>query len=113
MQKGTVIKSTGSWYNVRLDDGNIIECRIRGRFRFRGLTDIRLTNPVAVGDIVTIDKNKDSAVIVAIDDRKNHIIRRSTNLSKEAHILASNIDQTLLIATINHPKTSTVFIDRL
>ncbi len=109
MKKGTVIKSTGSWYVVRFPDGDILDCRIRGKFR---LKDIRTTNPIAVGDLVTVDDSPDGNVITDIDQRRNYIIRKSTNLSKESHIIASNIDQALLIATINHPVTSLVFIDR-
>lgn len=109
MEKGTVIKSTGSWYMVRLEDGRLAECRIRGKFRLEG---IRTTNPVAVGDIVEVEEGQDGDVITRIEPRKNYIIRKSTNLSKESHILASNVDQALLIVTITHPVTSTVFIDR-
>ncbi|MDE7373960.1 MAG: ribosome small subunit-dependent GTPase A, partial [Odoribacter sp.] len=87
MERGTVIKSTGSWYVVRLDDGKQLECRIRGKFRMEG---IRTTNPVAVGDVVEVEESADGYVIAGITPRKNYIIRKSTNLSKEAHILASN-----------------------
>ena len=110
MEKGIVIKSTGSWYLVKRTNGEIIEARIRGKLRTKGL---RTTNPVAVGDIVSLEKNEDNIVITEIGERRNYIIRKSTNLSKEAHIIASNVDQTLLIATINHPVTSAVFIDRI
>ena len=110
MEKGIVIKSTGSWYLVKRTNGEIIEARIRGKLRTKGL---RTTNPVAVGDIVSLEKNEDNFVITEIGERRNYIIRKSTNLSKEAHIIASNVDQTLLIATINHPVTSAVFIDRI
>jgi ribosome biogenesis GTPase len=103
--RGLVIKSTGSSYIVRLDDGLDVECRIKGNFRIRG---IRSTNPVAVGDYVTIE----DAWITDVEDRRNYIIRKSTNLSKESHILAANIDQVALIVTVNHPVTSTTFIDR-
>lgn len=109
MEKGTVVKSTGSWYLVRLADGTTIECRIRGKFRLEG---IRTTNPLAVGDVVQVEAGNDGYVITGIEPRRNYIIRKSTNLSKEAHIIASNVDQALLIATISHPATSTVFIDR-
>ena len=109
MEKGTVIKSTGSWYSVRLANEQTVECRIRGKFRLEG---IRTTNPVAVGDWVKVEKNQDGYIIVGIEPRKNYIIRRSTNLSKESHIIAANIDQAILVVTVNHPKTSTVFIDR-
>ena len=108
--RGLVIKSTGSSYIVRLDDGLDAECHIKGNFRIRG---IRSTNPVAVGDFVEIQTLADGTNwITEIEDRKNYIIRRSTNLSKESHILAANIDQVALIVTINHPETSTIFIDR-
>lgn len=109
MAKGIVVKSTGSWYTVRLENGELAECRIRGRFRIEG---IRTTNPVAVGDVVTVEASNEGYVITGIDQRKNYIIRKSTNLSKESHIIASNVDQALLIVTVNHPVTSTVFIDR-
>lgn len=110
MEKGIVIKSTGSWYSVKRTNGETIEARIRGKLRTKGL---RTTNPVAVGDIVSLEKNEDNFVITEIEERRNYIIRKSTNLSKEAHIIASNVDQALLIATINHPVTSAVFIDRI
>lgn len=103
--RGLVIKSTGSSYIVRLDDGKDVECRIKGNFRIRG---IRSTNPIAVGDYVQIADEW----ITDVEERKNYIIRRSTNLSKESHILAANIDQVALIVTVNHPITSTTFIDR-
>ena len=110
MAKGLVIKSTGSSYLVRLDDGRDVECHVKGNFRIRG---IRSTNPVAVGDYVYIQILQDGTNwIEEIEDRKNYIIRRSTNLSKESHILAANIDQVALLVTINHPQTSTTFIDR-
>ncbi|GAB6120722.1 ribosome small subunit-dependent GTPase A [Dysgonomonas termitidis] len=107
---GLVIKNTGSWYLVRTDDGKNIECKIKGNFRLKG---IRSTNPIAVGDRVGIvENNEGTALITEIEDRKNYIIRRSSNLSKQSHILAANIDLCFLIVTINHPVTSTVFIDR-
>lgn len=109
MEKGVVVKSTGSWYIVRLENGILIECRIRGRFRIEG---IRTTNPVAVGDVVGVEENNEGWVIMVIEPRKNYIIRKATNLSKESHIIASNVDQALLVVTVNHPVTSTVFIDR-
>ena len=116
--KGLVVKSTGSSYIVRLDDGTNVECRIKGNFRIRG---IRSTNPVAVGDYVEVqrdnvpctkDKCQSTSWITEVCERRNYIIRRSTNLSKESHILAANIDQAALIVTVNHPVTSTTFIDR-
>ena len=107
---GLVIKNTGSWYVVKTDDGVEINCKIKGNFRLKG---IRTTNPIAVGDLVTILPNADgTAFITAIDTRKNYIIRRSSNLSKEAHIIAANVDQALLIVTLAHPITSTTFVDR-
>ena len=110
LNKGLVIKSTGSWYLVRTEDGQYIECKVKGNFRLKG---IRSTNPVSVGDRVTIvENNEGTAFITDIDDRKNYIIRRASNLSKQSHILATNIDLCFLIVTINHPVTSTVFIDR-
>lgn len=108
--KGTVIKSTGSWYTVELEDGSMVECRIRGKFR---LLDIKTTNPVAVGDSVGVEKEADGkGNIVSIEDRRNYIIRRSTNLSRQYHILAANIDQLFLVITIASPRTSNGFIDR-
>lgn len=109
MEKGIVIKSTGSWYTVRKEDCRYVECRIRGKFRTEG---IRTTNPLAVGDVVEIEETGDGYVICKIGERKNYIIRKSTNLSKESHIIAANIDLALIIATVNHPVTSPVFIDR-
>ncbi len=105
-----VIKSTGSAYGVLLSSGEMAECHVKGNFRIRG---IRSTNPVAVGDHVTVEQQADGTNwITTIDDRKNYIIRRSTNLSKESHILATNLDQAALIVTINHPITNLVFVDR-
>lgn len=111
MNKGLVIKSTGSWYNVRNDDGEIIACKIRGKFRIKG---IKTTNPLAVGDKVdySFDEKTGQGVIMAIEPRKNYIIRKSINLSRQAHILASNIDQALLLVTLASPKTYPEFIDR-
>ena len=109
MKEGLVIKSTGSWYTVKADDGEIYDCRIKGRFRMEG---IRTTNPISVGDIVQFDTEKDSSVIVKINDRKNYIIRKSTNLSKSSQIIAANIDHAFLIVTVNYPLTTTTFIDR-
>ena len=107
---GLVIKNTGSWYHVKTDDERIIECKIKGNFRLKG---IRSTNPIAVGDRVDIIiNNEGTAFITHIHERKNYIVRKSSNLSKQSHILATNLDQALLIVTINYPETSTVFIDR-
>ena len=110
MDKGLVIRNTGSWYLVKTDDGSEVECKIKGNFRLKG---IRSTNPVAVGDRVKIVRNQEgTAFITEIEDRKNYIIRRSSNLSKQSHIIASNLDQCMLIVTVNYPETSTTFIDR-
>ena len=104
--KGLVIKNTGSWYTVLTDDGQLLDCKVKGNFRIKG---IRSTNPVAVGDRVTVN---DECWITEIEDRKNYIIRKSINLSKQSHILAANVDQALLIVTVAKPETSTTFIDR-
>lgn len=108
---GLVIKNTGSWYTVRRDDDDsIINCKIKGNFRLKG---IRSTNPVAVGDGVDIIVNNEgTAFISAIDDRRNYVIRKASNLSKQSHILAANVDQAFLVITVNYPETSTTFIDR-
>src|SRR5690606_5455165 len=110
---GTVYKSTGSWYTVKTDLGSVYECRIKGKFRMKG---IKSTNPIAVGDIVdfeieTLD-NVTTGIIHHIHERKNYIIRKSVNLSKQTHIIASNIDQVFLLITLNNPPTLTSFIDR-
>ena len=139
--KGLVIKNTGSWYTVLTDDGQTVDCKIKGNFRLKG---IRSTNPVAVGDRVTISPagiqsasrvqgskaasqrskvqsptdvqrvagGSEVAFITGIEDRKNYIIRKSSNLSKQSHIIAANVDQAFLIVTVNYPETSTTFIDR-
>ena len=108
--RGLVIKNTGSWYTVRTEDGRDIESKIKGNFR---LKDIKSTNPVAVGDRVVIDINKEgTAFITEIEERKNYIIRRASNLSKQSHIIAANLDQAMLIVTVNYPITTTIFIDR-
>ena len=104
--KGLVIKNTGSWYTVLTDSGQLLDCKVKGNFRLKG---IRSTNPVAVGDRVTISEGN---WITEIEDRRNYIIRKSINLSKQSHILAANVDQALLIVTITKPQTSTTFIDR-
>ena len=109
MQTGVVIKSTGSWYIVRLEEGMNVECRMKGKFRMQG---IKTTNPVAVGDVVDVEVGTEGAVITGIHDRKNYIIRKATNLSKQVHIIAANVDVAMLVVTVNHPVTSTVFIDR-
>ena len=139
--KGLIIKNTGSWYTVLTDDGQTVDCKIKGNFRLKG---IRSTNPVAVGDRVTISPagvqsasrvqgskaasqrsrvqcptdvqrvagGSEVAFITGIEDRKNYIIRKSSNLSKQSHIIAANVDQAFLIVTVNYPETSTTFIDR-
>jgi len=108
--KGLVVKNTGSWYQVKTDSGELIDCKIKGQFR---LQEIRSTNPIAVGDFVEFDVNNEgTALIHTICDRKNYIVRRSSNLSKQSHILAANLDLVALIVTINYPETSTIFIDR-
>ena len=107
---GLVIKNTGSWYTVLTDDGQLFDCKVKGNFRLKG---IRSTNPVAVGDRVEIVSNPEgTAFITEIDDRRNYIIRKSINLSKQSHIIAANVDQALLVVTVNYPQTSTTFIDR-
>jgi ribosome biogenesis GTPase len=108
--KGLVVKNTGSRYLVKTDDGRWVDAQLKGHFR---LKNIRSTNPVSVGDRVTIEEGADSAAVIsAIEARKNYMIRRSSNLSKQSHILAANLDQVFLIATVNYPVTSTAFIDR-
>ena len=108
--KGLVIKNTGSWYTVRTDDGQLIESKVKGNFRLKG---IRSTNPIAVGDRVSLTLNSEgTAFITEIEDRRNYIIRKSINLSKQSHIIAANVDQALLLVTVTHPQTSTTFIDR-
>lgn len=111
MMEGTVTKSTGSWYTVRLQNGTFMECRLKGKFRLEG---IKHTNPIAVGDKVTIEQEPDkpTAVITALHERHNHIIRKSNNLSKQTQVLAANMDQALLIVTLFYPRTSSGFIDR-
>ncbi|OFY49031.1 MAG: ribosome small subunit-dependent GTPase A [Bacteroidetes bacterium GWF2_41_31] len=110
--RGLVLRSTGSWYTVLTDDGRRLECRLKGLFRIKG---IRTTNPIAVGDRVTIEllPNEDTGNIVHIEERKNHLIRKATNLSKATHIIAANIDQMVVIVSLVKPRTSTGFIDRL
>ncbi|WP_242130619.1 ribosome small subunit-dependent GTPase A [Aestuariivivens marinum] len=110
---GTVYKSTGSWYTVKTELGHVYECRIKGKFRIKG---IKSTNPIAVGDVVDfeLETNSDnvSGIIHKIHDRKNYIVRKAVNLSKQTHIIATNLDQVFLMITINNPPTLTSFIDR-
>ena len=117
--KGLVIKNTGSWYTVQTDDGQLLDCKVKGNFRLKG---IRSTNPVAVGDRVSLSAPQSNLspltsdpsplYISEIEDRRNYIIRKSINLSKQSHIIAANVDQAMLIVTVNRPQTSTTFIDR-
>lgn len=108
--KGLVIKNTGFWYTVLTENGDTVDCKVKGNFRLKG---IRSTNPVAVGDRVEVETLAEGANwITAIEDRKNYIIRRSINLSKQSHIIAANVDQAFLIVTVNYPETSLTFIDR-
>ena len=117
MKKGLVIKSTGSWFTVESENGELFECKIKGKFRIKG---IKSTNPIAVGDHVEFtvqnasldEKEKNVGLITAISERKNYIIRRSQNLSKQSHIIAANVDQAVLVVTLNFPVTTTTFIDR-
>ncbi|WP_426483738.1 ribosome small subunit-dependent GTPase A [Flavobacterium sp. 2] len=110
---GTVYKSTGSWYTVKSQNGDFVECRMKGKFRIKG---IKSTNPIAVGDIVDYELDETSDAITGtihtIHERKNYIVRKSVNLSKQIHIIASNIDQVFLLVTIDNPPTTTSFIDR-
>ncbi len=108
---GLVIRTTGSWYNVLVNSGDSFACRLRGNFRIRGN---KQTNPIAVGDHVTFQLLDDgTGMITAVADRHNCIIRRATKLSKQTHVIAANIDQLCLVATLGFPRTSTGFIDRL
>lgn len=108
--KGLVVKNTGSWYQIKTEDGRVVDAKLKGSFR---LKDIQSTNPISVGDWVFFDENKEgSALIYEIENRKNYIIRRSSNLSKQSHIIAANLDQAFLIVTVNYPITTPTFIDR-
>ena len=109
--RGRIVRNTGSWYTVKTDDGQLFECKVKGTFRLKG---IRSTNPVAVGDVVRITPSPDgqTALIDDIEDRRNYIIRKASNLSKQSHIIAANVDMAALVVTIAHPETSTTFIDR-
>ena len=107
--RGTVIKTTGSLYDVKSENGDLIECRLKGKFRTK---EIKSTNPVVVGDKVKLQQTDDNYMIVELFDRKNSIVRKSVNLSKQTHIIASNIDQVILMVTLINPITTTTFIDR-
>lgn len=110
MDAGLVLKTTGSHYRVKMPNGDIVDCTIRGKLRLKG---VKTTNPVTVGDFVQVElSDKNSGVITAVNDRKNYIIRKSTNLSRESHIIAANLDQAVLIVTIEFPETQLGFIDR-
>ena len=104
-----VIKSTGSWYLVKTDDGKLLKCRIKGKFRIQG---IKSTNPIVVGDRVIIKKENEDYLILKLNNRKNIVIRKSVNLAKQTHIIASNVDQVILMVTLKDPITTTGFIDR-
>ena len=107
--QGVVIKSTGSWYTVKTKDGVVRDCRIKGKFRIQG---IKSTNPVVVGDSVEVHEEGDHCMIVDLHERKNYIVRKSVNLSKQTHIIAANIDQAILVVTLQSPVTTRGFIDR-
>jgi ribosome biogenesis GTPase len=108
--KGLVVKNTGSCYQVKTEDGRLVDTKLKGNFR---LKDIKSTNPVSVGDFVLIEENLDDTVFIyEIEDRKNYVVRRSSNLSKQSHVIAANLDQAFLIVTVNYPITTPTFIDR-
>ena len=110
MEAGLVLKTTGSHYRVKMPNGDIVDCTIRGKLRLKG---VKTTNPVTVGDFVRVElSDKNSGVITSVNDRKNYIIRKSTNLSRESHIIAANLDQAVLVVTIEFPETQLGFIDR-
>lgn len=111
MKKGLVIRSTGSWYSISFEDGSRAECRLKGTFRVKGV-NTKNTNPIAVGDHVDVENENGDWVISHLHDRKNYIIRRSTKLSKQTHVLAANLDRAWVMATLHNPRTSTGFIDR-
>lgn len=108
--KGVVVRSTGSWYRVRSEEGNFYECTLRGKFRIKG---IKTTNPVSVGDHVHFSLDEDVGVISAIDDRRNYVLRKSVNLARRAHILCANIDQAIILFTLESPVTTLGYVDRL
>ena len=108
--KALVVKNTGSWYQLKTEDDRLIEAKLKGNFRLKG---IKSTNPVAVGDVVSVEESQGAtAFINEIEDRKNYMVRRASNLSKQSHVIAANLDQTFLIATVNYPVTTPTFIDR-
>ena len=107
--KGTVLKSTGSWYEVGFETGRVINCRMKGKIRLEGIKE---TNPVAVGDYVEVEKEGENGVIHAILPRRNHLLRQAVKKSSHSHILAANIDQAMLVVTLKQPRTSKGFIDR-
>jgi ribosome biogenesis GTPase len=109
MQKGVVVCATGSWYDVLSDEGAVCKCRIRGRMRLKG---VRSTNPIVVGDEVLFTADGEDFVIEELVPRRNYIIRRASNLSKESHIIASNIDRAMLVVTLSSPRTAPEFVDR-
>ncbi len=110
MNTGLVLKTTGSHYRVKMPNGKIVDCTIRGKLRLKG---VKTTNPITVGDWVNVEQaDSETGVITAVNDRKNYIIRKSTNLSRESHIIAANLDQAVLIITIQYPETQLGFIDR-
>jgi ribosome biogenesis GTPase len=110
MVHGLVVKNTGSWYLVHTDDNRLVKSKVKGSFRLKG---IRSTNPVVIGDVVEIEENAEgTAFITEIKERRNYMIRRASNLSKQSHIIATNIDLAMLVATVNYPMTTTVFMDR-
>ena len=110
MMQGLVIRNTGSYYQVKTAEGSVYDCRIKGSFRIKG---IKSTNPLAAGDHVTFDLTPEGTGLISeIGERKNYVVRKPSNLSKQLHIIAANVDLALLIVTINHPETSTTFIDR-
>ena len=109
MQKGVVVCATGSWYDVLSDEGAVCKCRIRGRMRLKG---VRSTNPIVVGDEVLFVADGEDFVIEELVPRRNYIIRRASNLSKESHIIASNIDRAMLVVTLSSPRTAPEFVDR-
>src|SRR6201985_876371 len=109
--QGLITKSTGSWYQVQTADGQTIDCRIKGKFRIKGMVT---TNPIAVGDVVDFEMEPElgTGVITDLHTRKNYIIRKAINLSKQAQIIAANLDQAILVVTLASPRTSLGFIDR-